>query len=279
LPKVLLTLIPSLSTNTILIALLHTRKDWALVQQTGIYRIPVRRAPAIVRDGTLTHIAFYFPKEFGDDAFQVKWYGEVNMLRIAPRIEAVPDEPHSPKSHHQYYLIGIRGLIPLEEPFVSLRPRRLLFIPTTEQKFFRPLAREINHLFNDSPLENLLWDAFHAQRIPAERQYLVVARKKEFVLDFAIFCKDRNINVECDGDTYHNTKPRIEHDKVRNNLLESTGWAVLRYTRDKLTYELPWVMQNITETVNRYGGVMEPPPPYTPRYLQGPEDMQGRLFE
>jgi very-short-patch-repair endonuclease len=267
------------SPNTILIALLHTKKDWALVQQTGIYRIPVRRAPEIVRDGTIVHIAFYFPVEYGDDGCQVQWYGKVNNLRIAPRIEAVPDEPHNPKSQSQYYLIGIEHLMKLDEPFVSLRPRRLLFIPTTEEKFFRPLSREINHLFNESPLENLLWDSFHQKNIPAERQYLVVAKRKEYVLDFAIFCKDKNINIECDGDRWHNHKERIEHDKQRNNHLESEGWAVLRFTTDMLTKGLAGVMQTIADTVNRYGGVVASTEVPISRYLQGPKDNQGRLFE
>jgi very-short-patch-repair endonuclease len=268
----------ALTANTVLIALLHTKKDWALLQQTGIYRIPASRAPEIVRDGTLTHVAFYFPKEFGDEAFQVKWYAEVQYVKVRRRIEAVPDEPYHPRAQTDYFLIGLRNLSVLEEPFISLRPRRLLFIPTTEEKFFRPVAREINHLFNDSPLENLLWDSFYALSIPAERQYLMVVSKKELILDFAIFCKNRNIDVECDGDTYHNSKPRIEKDKVRNNMMESAGWSVLRYTTDMLTKDLPWVMNNITETVNRYGGVMVPPSPYSPRYLQGTENKQGRLF-
>lgn len=264
--------------NSILIALLKTKKDWALLQETGIYRIPARMAPDMVRNGTLTHIAFYFPKEFGPDGFQVKWYGVVSSLRVARRIDAVPHEPYHPKAHTDYYLIGVSDLMELEEPFVSLRPRRLLFIPTTEQKFFKPLAREINHLFNDSPLENLLWDTLYSKRIPAERQFLIKIKKKEFLLDFAIFCKDRNIDIECDGDTYHNTKPRIEKDKSRSNMLESIGWSVLRYTSDMLIKDLPWVTQNIVETVNRYGGVMEPDETLSSRYIQVSGDRQGRLF-
>ncbi len=53
---------------------------------------------------------------------------------------------------------------------------------------------------------------------------------------------------------------------------------MLRFTTDMLRLNLPTVMQTVTDTVNRFGGVMEPPPPYTPRYLDNPDKGQGRLF-
>jgi hypothetical protein len=48
-------------------------------------RYEARKAPEIVRDGTLTHVAFYFPKEFGNDAFQVKWYAQVHSIVVRRR--------------------------------------------------------------------------------------------------------------------------------------------------------------------------------------------------
>lgn len=232
----------------------------------------------MVKDGSIEYLAFYFPKPFKEDAYKVEWYGKVNHLRIVSRAEAVPSEPNHPKANAQYYIIGIEKCIQLEEPFESIRPRRLLFIPTTQQKFFYPLIREINHLFNESPLENLLWDSLVVKKIPAQRQYFLEIKRKKMKLDFAIFCANKNVAIECDGDQWHNQKPNIESDKDRDNLLESNGWASLRFTYDMITKSLPEVMHRITTTINHYGGVKgsESDPP---RYLLKDEGGQNRLFD
>lgn len=263
--------------NTVLVALVLKPSDWQLVLNGGYYRIPVKSAPAMVKDGTIEYLAFYFPSSFGEHAFKVEWYGKVNHLRIVSRAEAVPSEPNHPKANSQYFVIGIKKCIRLEEPFESIRPRRLLFIPTTQQKFFYPLIREINHLFNESPLENLLWDSFVVKKIPAERQYFIEIKRKLFKIDFAIFCQSKNIAIECDGDQWHNQKPNIESDKDRDNLLESNGWATLRFTYDMITKGLPEVMDTITSTINRYGGVKANDAD-APRYVPKDKGGQNRLF-
>jgi len=266
------------SINTVLVALVRQPSDWHLIQNGGYYRIPVRSAPSMVKDGGIEYLAFYFPKSFGEHAHKIEWYGKVNHLRILSRKEAVPNERNHPKAEAQYYIIGIEKCIRLEEPFESIRPRRLLFVPTTQQKFFYPLIREINHLFNESPLENLLWDSLVVKKIPAERQYFLEIKRRKFHLDFAIFCTEKNINIECDGDQWHNSKPNIESDKDRNNVLESNGWAVLRFTYDMLTKQLPQCIDKITDTINRYGGALksdsEPP-----KYILKDSGGQNRLFE
>ena len=263
--------------NTVLVALVKSPSDWNLIQSGGYYRIPTKSAPSMVRDGSVEYLAFYFTKSFGEHAYKVEWYGKVNHLRVTTRSEAVPSQPNHPKANAQYFVIGIEKCLKLSEPFESIRPRRLLFIPTTQQKFFYPLIREINHLFNESPLENLLWDSFVAEKIPVQRQYYLEIKRKKMKLDFAIFCANKNIGIECDGDQWHNKKPNIESDKSRDNLLESNGWASLRFTYDMITKSLPEVMSTITDTINRYGGVKaneSDPPSYLPSGKGG----QRRLF-
>ena len=231
----------------------------------------------MVKDGSIEYLAFYFPSSFGKDAFRIEWYGKVNLLRLTTRAEAVPSQPNHPKANSQYYVIGVEKCIQLSEPFESIRHRRLLFIPTTQQKFFYPLIREINHLFNDSPLENLLWDSLNVKKIPAERQYYLEIKRKKMVLDFAIFCQTKNVCIECDGDQWHNEKADIERDKARDNLLESEGWASLRFTYDMITKNLPEVMNTITTTVNKYGGVLVNEKG-SPRYIPKDSGGQNRLF-
>ena len=80
----------------------------------------------------------------------------------------------------------------------------------------------------------MLWETFKAERIEAERQCRVETGSQFFYLDFALFCKERKIDIECDGDEFHSKLADVKRDKKRNNLLESLGWAVLRFTTDDL---------------------------------------------
>jgi hypothetical protein len=55
----------------------------------------------------------------------------------------------------------------LERPILSLRLRRLIFIPTTWKKFSN--AEQINNLFDDRPMEDALWTQLKQSNILAER--------------------------------------------------------------------------------------------------------------
>ncbi len=77
----------------------------------------------------------------------------------------------------------------------------------------------------------------------------------------ALFCRSRNIDLECDGDTYHCKTPDVKRDKKRNNLHENRGWAVLRYTTEEIRQDLPGCMFQIKEAVNRYGDIEDPAAP------------------
>ncbi len=160
----------------VLIALMNNRSDFRIAQEDRWYRIPVKSAPENVRDGSIRYLAFYHTKIFGDQAFSVRWYGEVHRITVARRRELFPGLQGDPK---------------------------------------------------------------------AEREYL----------DFALFCRERNIDVECDGDEFHSKIEDVKRDKKRNNLLESLGWAVLRFTTDDIRHNLREVITQTKATVNRYGGL------------------------
>lgn len=260
-----------------LVALMNHRSDFRLAQEQGWYRIPVKSAPEIVRAGDLRYLAFYHTKIFGEQAFSVRWYGEVQRLTVVRRRELFPALPHDPKAEQEYYKIEFAALHALPEPILSRRWRRILFISTTFSRLQQ--AREINDLYHESPLEELLWEAFHAAGIEAERQYLAGTSKQFFYLDFALFCRERNIDVECDGDAFHSRLPDVKRDKHRNNLLESLGWAVLRFTTEDLRQRLTEVIQQTKATINRYGGLQYASAPGVfQRLALGPEQ-QLSLFE
>jgi very-short-patch-repair endonuclease len=252
-------LIPS-SRNSVmskdtLIALLKYENDLEIALKQKWYRIPVKTAPKMVRDERLKYLALYQPKAFKENAFQIRWVGEVRDISIVKRKELLPEETGHPRSEEDYYRIELTELHPLSHPIISQRKRRMLFITTTFGRFQQ--AHEINDLFFESPIEERMWDALKKESIDAERQYWMETPEGNFFLDFAIFSKERNIDVECNGDTHHTGAQDVKRDKRRNNILESKGWAVFRYTAEEIMHHITKCICQLKETVNRYGGLQD----------------------
>lgn len=141
----------------------------------------------------------------------------------------------------------------LPNPIVSKRGRRIVFIPTTLEKF--RAAKEINDLFHESPLEDKLWDEFKRNGVDAERQYYIAEERENYCLDFAIFCERGKIDVECNGDTWHSRPETIVRDNERNNFLTSRGWSVLRFSSKDINGNMPDCLDKVKDTANNLGGI------------------------
>jgi len=241
--------------NTALVAIVPTRRDWQLALSQGWYRIPVRAAPAMVKDKSITHVAFYFPSEFGDEKYSIRWHAQVSRIATRKRKELL-DEPQHRNAEQEYFVLHLKDLQLLPNPIHSRKPRRLLFVPTTPAKLLT--APEINFLFNDSPLEEKLWKGLMEMGIPSERQYEVVVGPARFKLDFAVFCKQRSIGLECDGDTVHMRRSAVERDKRRSNILQSQGWSMMHFTTNELNNNLGHSLSLVADAVNQYGGLWHP---------------------
>lgn len=131
----------------------------------------------------------------------MRYYAAVTKVEIVTRAELFPEETNSSRSEQTYHKISFGPLRELVQPVVSYRARRLLFVPTTWAKFSQ--ATEVNDLFHESPLEDVFWHELRRQNLPAERQVLLQTNGKNWVCDFVFYCAKGNVDVECDGDTYH----------------------------------------------------------------------------
>jgi hypothetical protein len=90
-------------------------------------------------------LAFYQTKVFGSEAYAIKYYAAVQDIRVASRIDLFPDTPSNhPKANRRYYQLQLGELQTLPHPIISRRLRRIVFIPTTLEKF--RTAVEINDL-------------------------------------------------------------------------------------------------------------------------------------
>jgi very-short-patch-repair endonuclease len=242
-----------------LVGMVLREKDLKSATEHGWYRIPVKSAPELVRKNELETLALYQTKVFTDQKYSVRWWGTVSGITQKKRIEILPEEPANPNANEEYYVISVTKMQQFSKPIVSPIPRRNPFITTTTDRLFA--ARDYNDLFYGSPIEEELWTAFREAGIPVQRELMVsktVGRKKKhFYLDFAMFCKDVNIAIECDGDTYHDAPELVHYDKDRDVQIQNMRWVVYRFTTEKIMNHMAETVQQIKQAIKTYGGVVD----------------------
>ena len=237
--------------KNVLVAIVPRKKDWEIIKTQHWYRIPVKSAPAIINQ--VKFLAFYQPKVFAKDKWSVNYYAEVKNFEIVKRIELLPDEPKHVRSENEYYKITISELKKLPRPIPSRRWRRITFIPTTYNRLFE--AKEINDLYCTTPIEEKMYRSLQKEKIPAERQLFVYDTKNPCCLDFAIFCKDGKLNVECDGEPYHSSKEAQIKDRKRDNDLTSIGWSILRFSGKEINQKPIDGIRQIRKTIKSLKGI------------------------
>lgn len=241
----------------VLVAILNNRLDFNLAKDHRWYRIPTSSVQKWLKDCWPPQwLAFYQTKVFGDEAFAVHYYARVKGIRVVHRWELFPDEPHDEKGMRRYYQVALGPMKQLPRPIRSRRWRRIVFIPTTLQKFVN--ADEINDLYHDSPLEDLLWQQLKLLDIHAERQEFIEIGDSIYVLDFVVYCQLGRLDIETDGDTWHSNPEKAVLDNQRDNALEGAGWSLLRFNTLQLRERMPeYCVPTIVDTVNSLGGLDE----------------------
>lgn len=235
-----------------LVGIVPRKELWPIIRKERWYHVPVASAPRNIKN--IHYVAFYFPAGFGEELqHKVIYYAPVRGIDIVKRIQLFPDEPHHPRAKQDYYQIKLGQIRKLPRPIPSLRFRRLVHIPSTYGRLMG--AREINDLYYTSPLEDTIYRALKRKKIRPERQFYVKAERKMYCLDFCVFCKERNIDVECDGETYHTLPKALARDRERNNELMSQGWSVLRFSGSQIRENLPECLYLIEKTIRTNSGL------------------------
>jgi len=248
---------PDKQRGEVLVAIMNKPLDFTVARDEHWYRIPQSSVHKWLSGRwPPSWLAFYQTKVFADEAYSVSHYAQVTDIRKVPRQQLFPDQPRDWKSDHLYYQLMLEPLQQLPVPIISRRWRRIIFIPTTWEKF--TTAAEINDLYDDSPLEDRLWAEFKRLRISAERQEMVEFRKNYYFLDFALYCASGKLDVETDGDTWHANPEKAKKDNVRDNNIHSLGWKLLRFTSQQIQEEMDeYCIPKISETINMLGGIEE----------------------
>jgi very-short-patch-repair endonuclease len=245
------------NTDEVLVTILNDRDDFVAARDQHWYRIPEKSQEKwLDKRWPPKWVAFYQTNEFGPEAHAVHWYAGVRGISNVSRREIFPNEPPNAKSNKRYSRLDLEPLQRVPSPIVSRKARKIVFIPTTWEKFAK--ATEINDLFDDSPLENRLWEVFKERQIPAERQYFLEIESEHYALDFAIWCENGKVNVEADGDTFHTSRDRSTSDRQRDNALTTYGWRVLRFsTPQVMENPLEDCLARVIKNVNELGGIDE----------------------
>lgn len=241
----------------VLVAIVNKKLDFAILREQLWYRIPVSSVEKWIKERwSPKWLAFYQTMAFGTEKHAINYFAEVLDIREVCRWQLFPDEPHDEKSNRRYYQVFVKSIQTLPKPIYSRRYRRIIFIPTTWEKFIT--ASEINDLSDESSLENKLWAEFKLHNIPAERQEFVIARKNDYALDFAIYCAKGNIDIETDGDFWHANPEKAEQDNLRDHDLSTEGWKILRFSEKQIQEQAAsYCIETVSENINKLGGVDE----------------------
>ena len=238
-----------------LVGIVPRRNLWETIQRERWYHIPIESAP---KNAEFTeYLGFYFPAIFGKEMqYKVNFYAKVNGVDIVKRIELFPEEIKHKRADQDYFKFHLGSIKELPKPIPSARWRRIAHIPTSYEKLLT--AEEINDLYDTSPLEDKMYAEMKKRKIVSERQFYVKVAKQFYCLDFGIFCKKGNIDLECDGEKYHTLPDALAKDRERNNELTSYGWQVLRFSGKEINQGMDNCFVKIERTIGNLGGILEP---------------------
>ena len=241
----------------VLVAIINNRPDFVLAMDKHWYRVPVTSQEKWLKDRWPPKwLALYQTKKLGLEAYAINYYAKVLSIQLAYRWQLLPNQTQADNLNRRYYQLLLEPLRHLPKPIVSYRQRRIIFIPTTWEKFIR--AEEINDLYSESSLEDQLWEALKQLRIKSERQELVTVKDRNYFLDFAIYCATGKIDVETDGDHWHANPEKAELDNLRDNDLASAGWQQLRFAERQIKEQTAeYCVPKVVQTIKQLGGLEE----------------------
>lgn len=241
----------------VLVAIMNKALDFSILREHLWYRVPVSSKAKWLKDKWPPKwMAFYQTKKFNQDAYAVNYYGRVLDIQEVYRWQLFPNEPKDEKSLRKYFKISLSSLEQLPQPIFSRRRRRIVFIPTTWQKFID--AQELNDLYQESRLEEKVWEDFKLWNITAERQEHITVNHHDYFLDFAIYCAKGNIALEADGDFWHANPEKAEEDNLRDNDLKVSGWEVFHFSSHQIEEQMAdYCLPTIVKRINSLGGIDE----------------------
>ena len=101
---------------------------------------------------------------------------------------------------------------------------------------------------NSTKSEEIMWRVLRNRQLinlKFRRQYILAG----YIIDF--YCASHKIAIEVDG-SIHDNKAQIEHDKYRQDILESHGIKFIRVRSERVEQNLAEVLKELKLELNRY---------------------------
>lgn len=249
----------------VLVALLPNPRDLEFAEHRGWYRVRPGDMLNRIKGGLqqFTHLAFYQPDSFKSERRCVRRFARIVDISNARRVDLLPEQPDHPRANELYVRFNLGEIQILPHPIISARGRRILFIPSNWERI--AAADDINDLFVGSPIEDSLYRRLRNHGLLPEREFFLDLtdpnnpnQSVHYCFDMAIFCRDRTLDIECDGDMWHTRPDRIQSDNDRDNLVQANRWHVLRFNTAQIRDKQDDTFNMVREAVNKYGGVIQP---------------------
>ena len=247
----------------VLVGVLRNKRDLNILLTENWYRIPVAHAP--IRQ--FNYLAFYQPALFGRQGKRIQYYARVLNYQTIRRSDLLPNESSHPRTHDYYLRIRVGKIKKLPRSIRNIIPRRVSFSFTTLNHLLK--SKNILQLYNIVPTEQIVKDSLSRAGIKAVSQYYVSSDKKprtrfrqaqsvrgrRYCLDFAVFCKQGSIAIECDNKKAHSSLRQRKKDKIKNTFLRRHGWTVIRLPEHDIVSNLRGCIVRVKKAVRKLGGL------------------------
>lgn len=232
--------------KNVLVAVLKNKRDLNLLLKENWYRIPIAHLPT----RPFKYLAFYQPTIFGRQGKQIKYYAKVLNTQTKIRKDLLPSENEHPRASEQYLKIKVAKIKELAKPIKNIIPRRIYFGFITLNQLLK--SKNILELYNIPPTEQIVERMLKRAGIKATSQYPTSVKGRRFCLDFAIFCPNKKIAIECDNKKAHRSPSQRLKDKIKDKTLRQAGWTVIRLKEDEIMSNLPSCLARIQKTIKKH---------------------------
>ena len=234
---------------SVLVGVVKSRRDLALFLKEHWYRVPASHLPKRKPQ----YLALYQPAVFGAEGKCVRYYARVAKITRKKRVELFPEEAAHPRSRDEYARIETGRSVALKRPVRNTSPRRVSFAFTTLERLLA--AKNMLQLYDVAETEMMLARALRKAGIKASPQFWVTDRKLRvrYRLDFAVFCKNGKLAIECDNKKAHSGGRAKSRDLAKDTFLAERGWTVVRFAETDITSDVALCVAKLRKTIREFG--------------------------
>ncbi len=226
-----------------LVAVVRSDRDLHLLLSQGIYRIPARTLGHGLTERSLAETRTLALYQTGAITAglpgAIELWGDIESRTVQPRRAIVPDEPNHPAADEPYHVIKLGSVGRLQQPIISRRPRRVIFLRTTRRLLLA--ASDFNELVIGSDAEEKLWRTLCERERQVERSCLLQMNGVVMEVEFALVHNGRWLGIRC----------RTAGESVAWSGDVPEAWRILFFSPARLSNAFAECLERITASAGR----------------------------